>query len=132
MLSAKQLRAIEHLTSGCSRAETARRVGVGETTIRRWLRAPEFQAALREAQGEVWRMLLGRLGAVATSAVDALHAALQDGQPSLRVRAADVLLARLVAVKQVVELEQRLAALEAELAELREARDEGEDRAAAA
>lgn len=124
MLKPKQMQAVELLALGFTREETAKRVGVGERTLYLWLQQAEFQQALRDVQAEQWRALLGRLGRLTGEAVDALQRALRDAPHAVQVRAADVLLGKLVAVKQVHELEQRLAALERELERIREVKHE--------
>lgn len=119
-LTPKQAQAVQLLVCGHTVAEVARRLGVAERTLYAWRAKPEFQQAEAEAHAEAWRVLLHRLGALATEAVAALERAMSEAPQPVRVRAALGLLDKLIAVRQAHELEQRLAALERELNRLQE------------
>ncbi|MGC4192903.1 MAG: hypothetical protein QM589_17295 [Thermomicrobiales bacterium] len=114
-LSGKQRKALEALlhTGEVSHAATA--AGVTRDTIYRWMKQPVFAAAVREAEAraldEVSRVLI-RLSRVA---VGTLAGAMADREAPLgaRVRAADITLNRLLQVRELATIEERLAALEA-------------------
>ena len=114
-LSAKQRRAIDLLLTAVDLSAVARDVGVDRTTVYRWLRSEPFrnalQAAERDALGEISRGLT-RLG---RQAIATIARAMTDDHAGVgtRVRAADVTLTKLIAIRQHLDLEERLAAVEA-------------------
>ncbi|GAP05915.1 phage terminase, small subunit [Anaerolinea thermolimosa] len=115
-LTARQKRFIQALLTSKSAREAARQAGVGEKTAYRWLRLPQVQSALAEAEalmmGEVMRRLLGMQGAAA----DALDEIVSDRRlPAARLQAAKMILDNLLRLRSAVELETRLAELERKL-----------------
>jgi len=114
-LSGKQRKALEALlhTGEVSHAATA--AGVSRDTVYRWMKQPLFAAAVREAEAraldEVSRVLIR----LSRSAVGTLAGAMADREAPLgaRVRAADITLNRLLQVRELATIEERLAALEA-------------------
>jgi hypothetical protein len=87
--------------------------GVSRQTLWRWQSDPTFMAALREAEAALMAEFTRRLLALADDASSALKAALGAEQPiATRLRAADVVLGRLLQWRQLVDLEDRVAALE--------------------
>lgn len=116
VLTLKQQRLISALISSPSIAEAARQAGVSLRQARRYLEDPAFQAALKEAEGIALSSLLRSLTGLGESALQALSDALEPGQDvRLRLRAADILLGRLVAYREMLDTEQRLAAIEEKL-----------------
>jgi hypothetical protein len=90
-------------------------VGIGERTIHTWLDDPAFQAALRQAEARTLdtavRRLVGASGDALDTLVDLMTSTyVKDGY---RIRAATVILEQLVKLRELNNLEQRLAALEA-------------------
>lgn len=89
-------------------------VGRSGRTIRRWRQQdPEFEAEVQAARREILDQAVLALGQAAADAVTTLHAALQEDNAHIRVRAAAALLAALPAITAHVEFSERLAALEA-------------------
>lgn len=113
-LTARQKRFIQALLTSKSAREAAHKCGIGEKTAYRWLRLPQVQSALAEAEalmmGEVMRRLLSMQGA----AVDGLQDLLNDKhlRPSDRLRAVQMVLDGVLRLRSAVELESRLAELE--------------------
>ena len=119
-LSRAQLLAIPHLAAGSSIRATADTIGVSERSIRRWLKNPEFAAALREAEKEVWNATVRKLRALGEKAVNALGRVLEDpgATPSARIQAARAILdgiAKAEALSRLQDLEDRVRALEERL-----------------
>ena len=119
-LSRTQLSAIPHLAAGNSIRATADTIGVSERSIRRWLRQPEFAAALREAEKEVWNATVRKLRALGEKAVNTLGRVLEDpgATPSARIQAARAILdgiAKAEALSRLQDLEDRVRALEERL-----------------
>ena len=113
-LSQRQRAAILALLQGPTIADAAKAVRVGETTLHRWLKEPAFREALKAARREVMEAALGRLQGAVTKAVDTLERNLSCGNPSTEVRAALGILDQAVKVSELMDLEERLAKLEAQ------------------
>ena len=114
--SLKQQRLIGALLTQRTIGEAARVAGLSERQVGRYLADPEFSQALSEAQGIALSSLLRALVGLGEKAVQALSDALEPEQDvRSRVRAADILLGRLVTYREMLSLEERIVALEAAL-----------------
>lgn len=113
-LSARQKRFLQALLTSKSAREAAQKAGIGEKTAYRWLRLPQVQSAIAEAEGQVladtMRRLLGMTGVV----VDTLHDLLNNPRllPTERLKVAQAVLDNLLRLRNVTTLEARLAELE--------------------
>jgi transposase-like protein len=96
-------------------ASAASAAGVARNTLYRWLKEPDFERALRDAEAVAMDELSRELVRLARSAVGTLATAMSDreGPAGTRVRAADITLSRLLQVRELATLEGRIAALEA-------------------
>ncbi|MFB6889424.1 helix-turn-helix domain-containing protein [Kitasatospora sp. NPDC056327] len=101
------------IARGTSVDQAARDTGVSARTIRRWREEPDFENEIQTARRAILAEAVAALGAAVRDAVTALHQALKDPSPGIRVRAASVLLSSLPAISEHAELNERLAALEA-------------------
>jgi transposase-like protein len=101
-LRPKQLRAIQEMPAARSWRDLARRVGVSENTLHRWLRDdPDFRAAVQERVSLALVELQHGLASVALQAVRTLEAAMDMSQKvpwGVRVKAAQVALESAIAV----------------------------------
>ncbi len=89
----KQEAAIAALLVERPHADAARKAGIGEATLQRWLLLPQFQAAYRQARRDLVAAAVGRIQAATGQAVDTLLAIAKDGaKDGDRVRAAVALL----------------------------------------
>lgn len=105
-LSAKRLRAIQHLTTGSTITATAQEVGVSRGTLYRWLREPEFAAEF-ECQSNQLLVTAQAYGhSLLTGALETLNEVMADPESrnSDRVRAAQVALSR-VPAEQVMQIQ---------------------------
>ncbi len=111
----KQEQVIAALLTQRNTEEAARTAGVAHTTVLRWMKLPEFQAAYREARRSAFSQSIGRLQQACTAAVSTLLKVMVDpGSPaSTRVRAADSVLNHSKHAIEIEDIEARLAALEA-------------------
>jgi len=109
----KKSQAIARLARGESTDAVGAALGVNGRTVRRWREKPEFEADIHTARRAVLTEAVAALGAAVRDAVTALHAALDDESAGIRVRAASVLLSALPAISAHVELEERVARIEA-------------------
>jgi hypothetical protein len=108
------------LAAGATYAEAAEQANVSERTIRRRMADPDFRKRLSEARGQMLTLVVGRLTDYALDAVETLHELLVRGPdtlPSVRERAARTILDMGARLRESSELEDRIAALEARLAE---------------
>lgn len=113
-LKPKQRKAVEALLTTGEVAAAAQSVGVSRETLYRWLKEPVFQQAVRQAEAQALDDLSRLLVRLGRTAVATLAKAMSD--PSVpaasRVRAADAALSRLLQLRELATLEQRITALE--------------------
>lgn len=111
----KQERAIAELLQQPSVVAAAAAAGVGEKTIRRWLKRSDFRKAFQAAATEVLERAIGRLHKTTEAAVDVLNTSLESQSEAIRVRVALGVFDRVLRAKELLELEQRLSDLEKQL-----------------
>jgi hypothetical protein len=117
-LTAPQARAVVALMTASSIGEAAKSANVGERTLRRWLAEDRrFSAALDQAQRQALDAVVRRLTSLSVAAGSVLARVMTDegATSASRVRAADIVLGRFVQLRELAQLEQRMAALEAAL-----------------
>jgi phage terminase small subunit len=114
-LSAKQKRVAELLAAGFTRAEAAKRAGVGERTVYLWLNNESFQRYIRAEQARLRGELTSVLRRSVMKAVQVLEAALDGTDDDRKILAARALLsagARFLALVEMAELSDRVEKLE--------------------
>jgi hypothetical protein len=113
-LSPKQHAAIAALMSAKDQRAAARASGTSERQLYRWLAQPEFVAALQAAEAQAIATAIRRLADLSGTAIDVLRAAMTDPEAAhvVKIRAADIAIGRLMPLKELADLEARLAALE--------------------
>lgn len=121
-LPARQVRAISALLSHRTQVEAAEAAGIGERTLATWLTQPEFQAALRAAEGTAIDAAVREMLSLQGDAIDVLAGLMNDVEikGSVRLRAAQITLDNLLRLRELRNVESRLARLE----ELMEEEDE--------
>jgi hypothetical protein len=112
-LTRKQEQAIAALLGQPTIDKAARVVGVTGQTLKNWLKLPEFQQAFQQARQAVLRDALGRLQATSTEAADTLRKLLKAKSETVRLGAARSILELGVKLRESLEYEARIAALEA-------------------
>jgi transposase-like protein len=114
-LTTKQQQAIVELLQSTDMVSVARKVGVNRTTLYRWTKQPHFVHALHEAEAVAVDELARMLVRIGRTAVTTLAKAMSDPATpaATRVRAADATLSRLLQLRELAALEQRITALEA-------------------
>jgi hypothetical protein len=112
-LPARQESAALALASGLTLAEAARRGKVGTTTLKRWNREPPFARRVSELRAEMTARALGRLVESMSGAADTLgFLARKAKQEAVRLAAARAVLELGTKLRESVELEERIIALE--------------------
>jgi hypothetical protein len=115
-LTAAQHHAVLALLTEASIAASARRAGVGERTLHRWLRDEVFMAEYRRARREAFSQAIGLTQRASASAVATLLKIMHDATAaaSARVSAASQILRFARESIEVDDLAERVAALESE------------------
>ncbi len=114
-LTGRQARAIAALLKEKDVSAAAKAAKVGERTLYRWLTEDAaFQRELQAAEGRAISGAVRRLADLTGTAVETLRGVMlaTDAPLSAKVRAADIVLSRLLDLRQMVDFEARLADLE--------------------
>ena len=106
--------AIAALLTQRNTEDAARAVGISVSTLLRWMKEPEFNAAYREARRLAFGQSVARLQQASSAAVATLLKVMVDpaSPPSTKVRAADCVLDHAAKAIEVEDIEARLTALE--------------------
>ncbi len=112
-LSPKKQKAIAALLAQGSIRGAASAVGISERQMARWLKQPDFQAALQTASEEALSATVRALNDASLSAVLVLRSILENPNVSAssRVRAGTALLSHVLGWHESMEFEARLARL---------------------
>jgi hypothetical protein len=106
-LGRKQEAVIAALLTEPNHADAARKAGVAEATLYRWLNMAEFQAAYRAARRQVVEAAVGRLQQAAGQAVDTLVKNLTCGVYAAENRAAVAILEQGAKAVEILDLNHR-------------------------
>jgi hypothetical protein len=113
-LTPEQRRAIVALLSAKNTTEAAKVAGVSERSLFRWLEDATFKAELNAAQADIMATATRRLTHAMNTAADVLVDVMEHGDTrSVKLRAALGLIGVLPSLVNTVNVETRLAALEA-------------------
>lgn len=109
-----QRKAIEALISGATMEHAALEAGVTLRTIYTWKTADNFKQALDDAQNEALGTAVIALSGATVDAVQVLRSIAIDKEspPATRVAAARAILDSAIRLKELFDLEQRVAQLE--------------------
>jgi len=113
-LTPKKRKAVEALLTCIDIASAARQAGVSRETMYRWMKEPAFRAALNDASLQALEGLSRTLVNLGEAAARVLQETLDDqtSPAGVRVRAADIVLSRILQLRELVDWDQRLKALE--------------------
>jgi hypothetical protein len=101
------------LACGATVEGAANKAGVSPATVYRRLKDPEFQRELHQLRSEMVQRMAGMLAAAGGEAVKSLLALLKEtGPAAVRLGAARSVIELAVKLREVAELEPRIAALE--------------------
>ena|SRR3712207_1012470 len=114
-LTPKQEKAVACLLATATITDAAQRAGVGETTLYRWLKEPDFAAAYRDARREAVGQAIARLQHLSAAAAFVLATTMAErSTPAIvKVQAASKILDLAIRTVELEDLEERIAALEA-------------------
>lgn len=113
-LTPKQRRAVEALLTNWDTTQAAQAAGVSRDTLYRWMREERFRAALNDATRQALEGLSRSLIVLGDKAARTLEEALDAFQTptGAKVRAADIVLSRILQLRELVDLEARVTELE--------------------
>lgn len=113
-LTPAQTRCVVALMSSRSTRQAAQTAGVAERTLTRWLTEDNFVAALRAEEELLLDNATRRLLAMQSDALDTLALLLRGAKDEVQVRAALGILAHVLKLREIRDIEARLSALEAQ------------------
>jgi hypothetical protein len=116
-LTRRQEAAIAALLIESTHHAAAVKTKVSEATLRRWLRLPAFLDAYRAARRQIVEASIGRLQQVTCEAVEALKRGLTCGTPAVEIRAAGMVLEQALKGGELLDLAERIEALEVHVRE---------------
>jgi hypothetical protein len=111
-ITRRQEQAIAALLEHGTVAAAAAASGVGRATLHRWLDAPAFARAYARARADVLTHALGALQAASGDAVATLRAAMQGAGSPVQVSAARAVLDHALRAAELLDLTERVEALE--------------------
>jgi len=113
-LTPKQRKAIASLMTTGDVSQACRDAGISRETIYRWFKQDTFKDAIDQATSEAIESLSRSLVLLGDQATQTLRNAMsdQDTPIATRVRAADVVLGRLLQLRELYTLEARVTELE--------------------
>ena len=113
-LTPKQEKALVALLDCGEMQAAARRAGVADVTLWRWLQLPLFQARYRAARRQLVEAALAQLQQDCTAAARVLRAVAEDAEApaSARVSAAKAIIEQSVAAVELLDLQERVERLE--------------------
>ena len=115
-LSPGQLKAIEGMLRFRKQEQVCEFAEVSKRQLARWFQEDAFQSALRQAESAALQQIGRNLIVLADKATDTLEDALDPGErTNHRLMAADIITDRLIKLRDAIEIESRLAALEKRL-----------------
>ncbi len=103
---------LEALGNGLTHAGAASLAGCSTKTVQRRVQNPRFARELASLRAVRQEELASRLSHLSSDAVSVLHQILQNGPPSLQLRAATTVMSWSVRFRDTVETEHRLTDLE--------------------
>ena len=113
--SAKQEKALAALLAEKDLKSAALAVGVSEATLFRWLKDVEFVAEYRRLRRDAVEQSAAQLQRAASEAVEALQRNLTCGNPAAENAAAKTILEQATKAVEIIDLQERLEAVENEL-----------------
>ena len=114
MKTANKEKSLAALLESATITEAAKKCGLSEKTLRRYLEDAEFQKEFRAARRVIFEQNIVRLQSLHAGAVDALERNLNCENPSVEVRAAQIVIEASRKDFETFDILQRLEILENE------------------
>jgi DNA-binding transcriptional MerR regulator len=114
MKTANKEKSLAALLESATITEAAKKCGLSEKTLRRYLEDAEFQKEFRAARRVVFEQNIVRLQSLHAGAVDALERNLNCENPSVEVRAAQIIIEGNRKDFETLDILERLETLENE------------------
>jgi hypothetical protein len=112
-LTPKQRLAVAALMEHGEVLKASEAANVSRTTLYKWLADPTFMAALREAEADALKAVSRSLVALSGRATRTIDAAMNESETmTTRLKAADTVLARLLQLRELIDLDGRVGTLE--------------------
>ena len=113
-LSPKQIKAVDALLATGDVASAAREMKLNKATLYRWLKEPVFNQAVRDAEARAIDDLARMLVRLCKTATATIYKAMNDQTTpmTVRVRAADIAISRMLQLRELATLEARVTELE--------------------
>ena len=108
-------RAIAALIETSSVHDAAVKCGLGENTLFRMLRDPEFSKLYREARRQIVIQTIDRLQHLTSEAANTMQDCMRCDNQAVRLRASQLIMQQALHGMEIVEMDQRLQAIEAGL-----------------
>jgi transposase-like protein len=100
------------LARGRTISETSAETGVSERTLYAWRQEAEFKVLVQKFRHDLFDSVAGKLSSFAGKAADALESLLSCGVESCRLGAAKAVLESALRLREVLDIEERVVALE--------------------
>ena len=107
-LTDKQLAILPYLIASPSVSESARLAGIGRSTLYRWMEDHEFREALERLRTEAAELAHTELKGLMLKGILVLAEAMEDDNPTIRLRAAQAALTTGLKAIDLKELQKRL------------------------
>ena len=114
-LTPRQRKAVETLLTTGDKSRAAEQAGVKRQTVYKWLKQPAFQEVLRVAEAEALQSLSRALARLGDKAARTLDRGMDADSDTIAIRAADIVLQRLLQLRELVDLDARITELEAKI-----------------
>ena len=111
-LTERQLNALPYLVAGRTITEGAELADIGRTTLYRWLNDPEFRSEFERLRNEAAELAYVELKGLMFKAALVLGGAMEDSNPFVRLRAAQIALSTSLKANELKEIEKRLDLME--------------------
>lgn len=99
--------------------QVAKSAGVSRRTLQYWLKQPQFQERMKEMRTQAWQEALDNLTGILNTASGVLASLLKSESELIRLRASLGIITASLKAHEEFELEERISALEAALANRR-------------
>lgn len=115
-LSAKQVQALPIFASNSNIEEACNLVGISRNCFYDWMKLPQFKSELQKLRSELVESAVSELKINARNAASTLVKLMErDDSPSVQRSAANDILNHVMKFQEMMEIEQRVSALEQQL-----------------